>query len=97
MTLQVFVSDNVSDKDLGQRGPEHTPWKTRQPVRTIGNIGDHASADPSGLTDLWTWGVESSEGWNEDGVPFWNGIVPFRSTFEQEFAEGVPDLIGGFH
>ena len=33
----------VSDKDLAQRGPEHTPWKTRQPVRTRVKIGDDAS------------------------------------------------------
>src|SRR3954451_9947102 len=38
----------VSDEDLGQRGPEHTPWKRRQPVRTLVNIGDHASGEASG-------------------------------------------------
>src|SRR4051794_1098116 len=42
----VFVSDEVSDKD-GQRGAEHTPWKRRQPVRTLVNIGDYPSAEPS--------------------------------------------------
>ena len=43
----VFVSDKVSDKGLAKRGPEHTPWKTRQPVRTSVNIEDCPSGEPS--------------------------------------------------
>ena len=37
----------IPTKIWAQWAPEHTPWKTRQPVRTRVNVGDHASGEPS--------------------------------------------------